>query len=96
MHLSPRRIGWSASNPLLWIDDKGIEHSLLYTTPSMVCFLLERGVQRHHERVLAKQLGWPSGARVCVEPLRRIVNPRTKGIRLSAQGKYLVKTAFCE
>eukprot|EP00959_Pyramimonas_sp_CCMP1952_P187985 3930750-Pyramimonas_sp.AAC.1 len=52
----------------------------------MVCFLLERGVQRHHGRALAEKL----------EPLRRFVNPRTKGIGLSAQGKYLVKTAFCE
>eukprot|EP00959_Pyramimonas_sp_CCMP1952_P021654 456667-Pyramimonas_sp.AAC.1 len=62
----------------------------------MICFLLERGVQRHHEGALAEKLGWPSGARVCVEPARRIVNPRTKGIGLSAQGKYLVKTAFRE
>eukprot|EP00959_Pyramimonas_sp_CCMP1952_P168721 3524909-Pyramimonas_sp.AAC.1 len=57
---------------------------------------MERGVQRHHERVFAEKLGWPSGARVCVEPLRRSVNPRTKGIGLTAQGKYLVKTASCE
>eukprot|EP00959_Pyramimonas_sp_CCMP1952_P320590 6708767-Pyramimonas_sp.AAC.1 len=62
----------------------------------MVRFLSERGVQRHHERVLAEKLGWPSGARVRVGPLRRIVNPRAKGIGLSAQGKYLVKTALCE
>ena len=33
---------------------------------------------------------------MCVEPIRRITNARTKGLGLSAQGKYFVKSCFCE
>ena len=95
MLLSLQRIGWEATSPFDWKDDLGNGLSLLFNTPSMMGHLLQKGVQRFHEKQLAEKLGWSSGARVCVDPIRRITQKSTKGIGLDARGKYLVKSLFC-
>eukprot|EP00959_Pyramimonas_sp_CCMP1952_P029073 609800-Pyramimonas_sp.AAC.1 len=48
-----QRASWEPKNFTEWIDDRGVELSLLYTSPSIIKHLLREAVQRQHERDMA-------------------------------------------
>eukprot|EP00959_Pyramimonas_sp_CCMP1952_P145001 3035815-Pyramimonas_sp.AAC.1 len=63
-----QRAKWEPENFPEWIDDRGIEISLLYTSPSLVKPLLREATQRQHERDMARSVGMHGGTvRACAE-----------------------------
>ena len=66
MLLSFKRAQWQAKSFGLWIYDRGVEISLLYTAPQMWRGLLKDAVQRKHERDMASSF---EHERVCVRML---------------------------
>eukprot|EP00959_Pyramimonas_sp_CCMP1952_P465051 9487632-Pyramimonas_sp.AAC.1 len=95
MHLSLRRIGWTSTSALTFRDDYNREISLAYTSPfHAFVFFLDLATQRSHERAFAESTDGFQGTRVCVEPLKKLLGPKGKG--LSQREKYLALTVFCQ
>eukprot|EP00959_Pyramimonas_sp_CCMP1952_P012633 266892-Pyramimonas_sp.AAC.1 len=96
MMLGLRRIGWEVKNVTEWVEDRGIEHSLLYTSPSLIKHLMCQAVQRPHERTMASLVGVPahengSQARVCVDIVRTMA---CRSKKLSARQNYAITSCF--
>eukprot|EP00959_Pyramimonas_sp_CCMP1952_P467407 9491561-Pyramimonas_sp.AAC.1 len=54
MLLCLQRVNWEPKNYSVWIDDRGVEISSLYTSPSLIKLLLREAIQRQRERDMAR------------------------------------------
>ena len=69
--LSLKRAGWSAKDPFVWEDDRGLEVKLADHSPAMIKYLLCESMQRAHEKDACTQLfGTQEGQRICVDHVR--------------------------
>eukprot|EP00959_Pyramimonas_sp_CCMP1952_P401352 8409709-Pyramimonas_sp.AAC.1 len=74
-----KRVEWSPKHVTEWIDDRGVEISLLYTSPPLIKTLLYEALQRNHERDLAQVVGLAGDAsRVCADIVRNVMRTSKK------------------
>ena len=91
--LSLARIAWAMTGPFELRDDLGRRHVLTWHSPKMLEVILLQGVQRYHERRLAKQLwGSYSERRACSEHIGKLIRSK----QLDARGRAIVAAVACD
>ena len=88
--MSMRRIGWQATGPFTFIDDKLVARSFIESSPKLIQVLVAAAHNRLLEGKAAKKLGWEGQSRVYTEHIKAIL----KG-ELPALQKGIAKALVC-